>query len=149
MVNMIPSTERRRQRRFIVYGRVRFVTGFDSGLGSLVNLGEGGILFRSRAPFPEGTTATFYVSPAGCPVEIEIEGQVVGVKDGLLAVRFLEERQEVSLCLRWLASENCPWTGTVSVEALGTSRLEAVTSQASEPAIAELETSRELVFQSA
>ena len=149
MVNMIPSTERRRQRRFIVYVRVRFVTGFDSGLGSLVNLGEGGILFRSRAPFPEGTTATFYVSPAGCPVEIEIEGQVVGVKDGLLAVRFLEERPEVSLCLRWLASENCPWTGTAAIETPGTSRPEAVILPFPEPAIPELETSHELIFQSA
>jgi hypothetical protein len=149
MINMIPSIQRRRQRRFIVYGRVRFVTGFDSGLGSLVNLGEGGILFRTRALFPEGATATFHVSPAGCPVEIEIEGQVVGVKDDLMAVRFLEERQEVSLCLRWLESENCPWTGTVSIEALENSRPEGVTSQTMEPATAELETTRELVFQSA
>ena len=138
MIHMIPLVERRKHRRFIVSGRVRFVTGFDSGLGSLVNLGEGGILIRSRALFLEGTKATFHVCPSGCPIEIEIEGQVVGVKDDLMAVRFLEERLEVSDCVQWLANENCPWTGTVAIETLGTSSPQG-----------EFEASHELVFQSA
>ena len=142
MANTIPSTERRKHRRFIVSGRVRLVRGFDTALGSLVNLGEGGILVRSQVPYPEGANATCQVSPRGCPIEFEIEGQVVGVKDELMAVRFLEERSEVSLCLRWLASENCPWTGTAAIETPGTSR-------SPEPAIPELETSHELIFQSA
>ena len=149
MINATPTIERRNHRRFIVSGRVRIVKGFDTGLGSLVNLGEGGILLRSRALFPEGAKATFHVSPSGCPIEFEIEGQVVGVKDDLMAVRFLEERQEVSYCLRWLASENCPWTGTVSIETPGASRPEAVIFQAPEPTVTELENSRESVFQSA
>ena len=150
MANMIPVIERRKHRRYIVSGRVRFVTGFDTGLASLVNLGEGGILIRSRALLPLGTKATFRVVPSQCPIEIEIEGRVVGVKDGLLAVRFLEKRQEVSDCVRWLASENCPWTGSVGIGALGNSFPEATNSpQTPEPVGKELETARDLVFQSA
>ena len=150
MIDMIPLAERRKHRRYIVSGRVRFVAGFDSGLGSLVNLGEGGILIRSRALFQKGAKATFRVSPVGCPIELEIEGQVVGVKDDLMAVRFLEERREVLDCLRWLASENCPWTGTVALETLGTSCPKQTSSPYSpEQAVTEGEASYELVFQSA
>ena len=150
MVDMISQIERRKHRRFIVSGRVRIVRGFDSGLGSLVNLGEGGILIRSRALFPEGAKATFQIHPAGCPIALEIEGQVVGVKDSLMAVRFLEERREVSDCLRWLASENCPWTGAVPIGTSGDCRPEAtISSEAREKGIRELEAAHELVFQDA
>jgi len=155
MIHMTPLAERRKHRRFIVSGKVRFVAGFDSGLGTLVNLGEGGILIRSGALFPEGTKATFQVYPSRCPIELEIKGQVVGVQpagvnDSLMAVRFLEDRPEVSDCVRWLASENCPWTGTVATETLGASRPDATHSpDTTEPAPTELEISHELIFQSA
>jgi hypothetical protein len=141
MIDMVPSIERREHRRFIVSGRVRLVRGFDSGLGTLVNLGEWGILFRRP---------TFRISPARCPIEIEIEGQVVGVKDDRMAVRFLEKRQEVSDCLRWLASENCPWTGTVGATSGPETQEapEAMTSQTPE-SDADLEAARELLFRSA
>jgi hypothetical protein len=145
MINLTPSSERRKHRRFIVSGGVRLLKGFDTGLGTLVNLGEGGILFRGRTVFPEGTKATFQISPARCPIRFEVEGEVVGVRDDLMAVRFLEERLEVSLCLQWLASENCPWTGTVTIEP----RAAALAPSVPEQAVQEFETSRELVFQSA
>lgn len=149
MIHMIPLVERRKHRRFIVSGRVRFVTGFDSGLGSLVNLGKGGILFRSRAVLPEGAKGTFQLHPSGCPIELKIEGQVVGVKNEIMAVRFLEERPEVSDCVQWLANENCPWTGTVAIETLGTFRPLQTNSPDTEPAVTELETAHDLVFQAA
>jgi PilZ domain len=150
MVDMIPLVERRKHRRFIVSGKVQFTAGFDSGLGSLVNLGEGGLLIRSRALLPEGTKGTFHVHPSRCPIEFEIEGQVVGVKGSVMAVQFLEKRPEVSDCVQWLASENCPWTGPVSMEVSGASRPEpTIPSEIAEPAIRELEIAHELVFQSA
>ena len=147
---MIPLFERRKHRRFIVSGRVRMVSGFDSGLGNLVNLGEGGILMRTRALFPEGTKATFQVQPSACPIEIEIEGEVVGVKDDIMAVRFLEKRPEVSACVQWLANENCPWTGAVAIETPEISRsVQAISPDRPDQVHTELETASDLVFQSA
>lgn len=144
MATTAPFAERRKHRRFIVSGRVRFATGFDSVLANLVNLGQGGILIRSQVTYPEGTKATFHVSPHGCPYKLEVEGQVVGAKDGLMAVQFLEERPEISDCIQWLVSENCPWTGAV---AIGTSKSDIAPSPAAAPIAAELETAHALIFQ--
>lgn len=151
MLKTIPFIERRKHRRFIVSGKVQMVTRFDFAPATLVNLGEGGILIRSRDPFPEGTRGTFHISPVACPFEIEIQGQVVGVKDDLMAVQFLERQTEVSDCVQWLANENCPWAGTVSTGTLGNTRQEGANlPDAPLPTgVPELETARDLVYQRA
>ena len=106
--------ERRRYRRYIVAGTVRFVLNFGAGSSELVNLGEGGMLIRATAVLSEGAAGTFHVVPSRYPLEFEIEAEVVGAKDDLVAIRFLQEHHTVSALVQWLEQENCPWTGTIT-----------------------------------
>jgi hypothetical protein len=143
--------ERRRYRRYIVSGTVRFVTNLEAGSGDLVNLGDGGILIRSGVALPEGTEGSFHVVPSHCPFEFEIQGRVVGVKGDRMAIRFLQRNQTVAALIQWLERENFPWTGTVAMDALSavySLRMEscALPAQAED---AELECARELVFRTA
>ena len=114
-MNPVQFMEWRRYRRYIVSGTVRFTTNFEAGSGDLINLGEAGILIRGGLVLPEGTEETFHVVPSRYPVEFEIQGQVVGVKDDLMAIRFLQELQTVAVLIQYLERENCPWTGTVGL----------------------------------
>ena len=105
--------ERRRYRRYIVSGTVRFVMDFGAGSTELVNLGEGGMLIRAANVLSEGAEGTFHVVPSRYPIEFEVEGRVVGGKDDLVAIQFLEKPHTVSTLIQWLDQENCPWTGAV------------------------------------
>lgn len=117
-MNPVEFAERRRFRRYIVSGTVRFDTNSEAGSSDLINLGEEGVLIRGGVVLPEGTEGTFHVVPSRYSVEFEIQGQVVGVKDNLMAIRFLQKRPAVAALIQWLEWENCPWTGTVSTDAL-------------------------------
>ena len=117
-MNPVEFSERRRFRRYIVSGTVRFDTNSEAGSSDLVNLGEEGVLIRGGLVLPEGTEGTFHVVPSRYPVEFEIQGQVVGVKDDLMAIRFLQELQTVAVLIQCLERENCPWTGTVATDSL-------------------------------
>ena len=112
-MNPVQFMEWRRYRRYIVSGTVRFDTNSEAGSGDLINLGEAGILIRSGVVLPEGTEGTFHVVPSCYPFKFEVEGQVVGGRDDLVAIRFLQNHQTVSALIQWLGQENCPWTGTV------------------------------------
>jgi hypothetical protein len=149
MKNLIPLVERRKHRRFIVSGTVEFARKSEKGSADLVNLGEGGMLIRNGVTFPEGTEVSFHVAPVHCPVELDIRGQVVGVNEGLMAVRFLEQRQEVSFCVQWLARENCPWAGTIENPGLKITRYPVSLTEPKAPRIPEVERAQELVFQQA
>ncbi|MGH9784432.1 MAG: PilZ domain-containing protein [Terriglobia bacterium] len=105
--------ERRRYRRYIVAGSVRFVMNFGAGSTELVNLGEGGMLIRAAAVLADGATGTFHVVPSRYPLEFEVEGQVVGGKDDLVAIQFPQKHHAVSALIQRLEQENCPWTGTI------------------------------------
>jgi hypothetical protein len=130
---------------------VQLVRRSEKGSAELVNIGEGGMLIRNGVTFPEGTEASFHVTPVHCPVELDIRGQVVGVNEGLMAVRFLEKRPEVSFCVQWLARENCPWAGTIENQGLRMTRYPEIGSleEPEAPRAREVERVQELVFQQA
>ena len=109
-MNAGQTMERRRYRRYIVSGTVRFVMNFGAGSTELVNLGEGGMLIRAANILSEGAEGAFHVVPSRYPIEFEVEGRVVGGKDDLVAIQFLQKHHTVSALIQWLEQENCPWT---------------------------------------
>lgn len=115
-MNEIFPKERRRYRRYIVQGQVRFRINSSEASGELVNFSQGGLLVRSQAVLPPGTQATFRVTASCYPNAFDVAGEVVGVKDALLAIKFLEQPKSVHQLLEWLERENVPWTGTFGSE---------------------------------
>ena len=108
--------ERRKHRRYIVRGRVKFTVDSLELWGDLVNFGHGGMLIRSRYEVPEKTALTFRVIAYCYPNSFEVPGRIVGGKESLLAIRFLERTDGAGELLRWLEGENFPWTGGSSSE---------------------------------
>ena len=106
------SNDRRRYRRYIVQGRVWFFLDMVQVSGDLVNFGQGGMLFRSGVVLPEGCEVTIHMVAFCYPVAFEVQGQIIRVKDDLIAVRFVNEPQGMYELLQWLDRENCLWTGT-------------------------------------
>ena len=106
--------ERRKHRRYIVRGRVKFTFDSLELWGDLVNFGDGGMLLRTRYEIPEKTKLNFCVVAYCYPDMFAVPGQVVGGRDSLLAIRFLERTDGVMELLRWLEVENFPWTGGIS-----------------------------------
>ncbi|MBI1956023.1 MAG: PilZ domain-containing protein [Acidobacteria bacterium] len=104
------SRERRRYRRYIVQGRVKFRIGSAETLGDVVNFGQGGMLIRSGVVLPEGSETTIQVKASCYPDAFEVSGQVVGVKNGRMAIKFLKKPKAVEELLLCLAQENYPWT---------------------------------------
>jgi hypothetical protein len=149
-MNPLPLVERRRGRRYIVSGAVRFATNTKAGSADLVNLGEGGVLIRSGAVIPEGTEGTFHVVPQRCPFEFEIPGRVVGVKGELMAIRFLQRNQLLAPLIQWLENEHYPWTGTIAMDALSGGGAPGTASKTLPVQVEnDLEHERELVYQDA
>ena len=141
--------ERRKHRRYIVRGRVKFTIDSLQLWGDLVNFGHGGMLIRSRYEIPEKTQLNFRVIAYCYPNTFEVLGQVVGGQESLLAIQFLKRMDGAKELLQWLEGENFPWTGGTSSEDL--ERAEAW--QGARPAQpvteAEAEASMEGIFQDA
>ena len=106
---VIPS-ERRRYRRYIVRGQVKFRTDSAEVSGDLVNVGPGGMLLRSDIVLSEGKEITIHAMVFGYPTAIEVFGRVASAKDGLMSIQFLKEPIGLFELVRWLARENYPWT---------------------------------------
>ena len=104
--------ERRRHRRYILPGQVRFRINSFEASGELVNFGQGGLLMRSRVALPVGTQMSLRVQASCYPSAFETPAEIVGVKNALMALKFLEQPHGVQELLLWLERENFPWTGT-------------------------------------
>ena len=103
--------ERRKHRRYIVRGRVMFTMNSLDLWGDLINFGYGGMLVRARYEIPENSKLEFRVVAYCYPEMFSVPGQVVGGRESLLAIKFLERTDRAMDLLRWLEVENCPWTG--------------------------------------
>jgi PilZ domain len=108
--------ERRKHRRYIVRGRVKFTIDSLDLWADLVNFGEGGMLIRSRYEIPAGTLLHFRVIAYCYPNTFEVQGQIVGGRDSLLAIQFLSSTSGTRELLQWLEGEHFPWTGGSSSE---------------------------------
>jgi hypothetical protein len=107
--------ERRRYRRYIVKGSVIINPALpeaagDATVGELLNIGLGGVLLRSKTIPREGTRVSLRFSFDGYPEKTLAEGQVVGTKPDLMAVKFLEQPAGIDAVLNWLEQEHYPWT---------------------------------------
>ena len=107
-----PDIERRKHRRYIVRGRVRFTIDSLEVLAELVNFGEGGVLIQSMFDLPVGTHMDLRILTFCYPIAVDGVGQVVGGCGDLLAIQFVEKPPEADRLLRWLEVEHYPWTGT-------------------------------------
>jgi hypothetical protein len=112
--NAVPSysgPERRKHRRYIVRGRVRFLVDSMEVWGELVNFGGGGMQIRSRFELIEGAKLKARVMAFCYPSSFEVKGKVVGGKDALVSIQFVDKPEAVSELLLWLEQEHFPWTG--------------------------------------
>ena len=143
--------ERRKHRRYIVRGRVKFTVDSLELWGDLINFGHGGMLIRSRYEVPENTKFNFRVIAYCYPNSIKVPGQIVGGKESLLAIQFLERTDGATELLRWLESENFPWTGgSSSKEAILAEPVKPPDSNSAFPLVeAEADASMEVIFQDA
>jgi len=103
--------KRRASVRYIIGGQVIFHTGSPDSCGGLVNIGQYGMLVRTQVQVPEGTEFRIGLTVEGYPNPLQCDGQVVGAKQDLLAVKLLRESEGMIHLLQWLGRENVPWTG--------------------------------------
>jgi hypothetical protein len=110
--------ERRKHRRYIVDGTVRFTVGPVSVSGALINFGHGGMLVRADGMLgemvSEAAQLDFQVTAYCYPETFRVLGEIVGGKNSLLAVKFLERPHGAKELLLWLEGENFPWTSSSS-----------------------------------
>ena len=104
----IPKVERRRYHRYIVSGDVQLFRGRFLGNARLVQFGLGGMLLRGGQLLPVGKRVTAKIQAAGYPYEVEVPAQVVGVRNALMAFKFLGSPGPVLDLGRWLAARNQP-----------------------------------------
>ena len=98
-------------KRYIVTGFVALQTAAGDSRGKLLNLGRGGMLVRSDAPYREGTELTIRFQVGGDPETFTALGEVVGTKEDLLAIKFPDQTAGLDALLRRLEQENCTWSG--------------------------------------
>lgn len=89
------ATDRRKKRRFAINRELRYKLLEDqaiveSGMGSTVNLGSGGVAFRTEQPLPPGSFIELSISwPAllenTCPMRLIIFGRVLRSSTNLSA----------------------------------------------------------------
>jgi len=110
------TVERRKHRRYIVRGRVRFPIDALEAWGELLNFGHGGMLIRSQFAPPSGTRLPFRILAFCYPNTFAVPGAIVGEKGRLTAIQFLERAEGIEELLQWLERENFPWTGADCTE---------------------------------
>jgi hypothetical protein len=103
----------RRYRRYIVDGSAAVQGPLGESRGALLNVGQGGILVRTDVPQAQGMDLTIQFHLYSYPETFASRGQIVGIKDSMLAIKFLEEPQGLRLLLAWLQLQNCTWSGVV------------------------------------
>jgi hypothetical protein len=110
-MNQQSHVERRKHRRYIVAGRVTFAIGSVNVSGELVNFGHGGMQIRTRHEVSANARLDFRVVAYCYPEMFTVPGQVVGIGNSSLSVKFLERTSGAKELLLWLERENYPWTG--------------------------------------
>jgi hypothetical protein len=104
----ISKVERRRYPRYIVSGDVQLFREGFLGNARLVQFGLGGMLLRGGQVLPVGKRVTAKIQAADYPYEVEVPAEVVGVRNALMAVKFLGSAGPVLDLGRWLAARNQP-----------------------------------------
>ena len=108
--------KRRASVRYIIGGQVIFHTGSPDSSGELVNISQRGMLVRTHVQVPEGTKLRIGFTVEGYPTPLQGGGCVVGVRQDLLAIRFLRDPAGLLQLLQWLSLENAPWTGLDTID---------------------------------
>ena len=102
----------RRYKRYIVNGSVVLQGTRGESRGTLLNLGQGGILVRTDTAEPQGVDITVLFDVAGYLETFAMKGQVVGINGTLLAIKFLDDLDMAFLLLLdWLDFQHCTWSG--------------------------------------
>ena len=104
----ISKVERRRYPRYIVSGDVQLFRGEFLGNARLVQFGLGGMLLRGGQVLPVGKRMTAKIQATDYPHEVEVPAEVVGIRNALMAVKFLGSPGPVLGLGRWLVARNQP-----------------------------------------
>lgn len=108
--SLVADKDRRRYKRYIVEGSVTFQNS-EGESSALLNVARGGVLVRTDTLCREGTVISLRFKVASYPETFASRGQVVGTKQKLMAIKFLERPKGLETLLGWLDRENCPWAG--------------------------------------
>ena len=111
--SFVVAREQRRYKRYIVKGSVVLQCSAGESRGTLLNLGKGGVLIRSKTVHTEGEKLSFCFDVRGYGETFKARGLVVGTQADLSAIKFLAEPAGIEALLLWLDQENCTWSGTV------------------------------------
>lgn len=79
-----------------------FRTADMKASGNLLNVGKGGILFRSPFTLSLGEKVTVSITVAGDPMVCTAQGTVVHTQLGTYAIRFLDKPTGQTNLLRWV-----------------------------------------------
>lgn len=101
----------RRYKRYIVTGSVELESSSGKSRGTLLNVGKGGVLARADTIHREETELALHFHVAAYPETFAALGHVVGTKEDLLAIKFLEEPEGIAFLLDWLDLQHCIWSG--------------------------------------
>ena len=109
-VNSRTPVNRRRYKRYIVTGPLAVQGPGGESRGTLLNVGQGGILVRSDTTFKEGADLSLTFQVAGYPETFAVQGRVVGTKADVLAFKFLTEPSGLDMLVRWLDLQHVAWS---------------------------------------
>lgn len=112
---VVATKECRRYRRYIVDGFVTLDCVLGETTGTLLNLGQGGILVKVAGKYRAGMFLSLKIQVENFPELLEAFGRVVGIKHDYVAIHYIEEPAGLKLLLNWLEQENCTWSGLESV----------------------------------
>lgn len=98
----------RRFPRYIISGDVRLFQRRLQGTARLVQFGLGGMLLRGGFVLPKGSRALARIKPDRYPHEFELPLEVVGIRNALMAVKFVATSQSLVDFERWLRRSNYP-----------------------------------------
>ncbi|MCZ6491684.1 MAG: PilZ domain-containing protein [Acidobacteria bacterium] len=96
------KSEKRRYRRYVVSGEVKFRTEVDEAVGELVHIGRRGILIRSHFIPPLRTNLSIHFTVQRYGETFRVGGRVVGSEKDLIAVNFSVEPAGMEELLQWL-----------------------------------------------
>ncbi len=104
------KTEKRRYRRYVVYGQVEFRMELEKAVGELVHIGRRGVLIRSHFIPPLRTDLSIHFTVRGYGEKFRVGGRVVGSEKDMIAVSFSVEPAGMEKLLQWLDMKKCKVT---------------------------------------
>ena len=96
------SPEQRRHIRYERAGSLRLDCQGHCYTGAVVNVGNGGILFRPDAPTPRGARGTVVLQIKGFPTTMAGEIRVLRRNRWGVAAAFISSPTELRQCIPWL-----------------------------------------------